>query len=390
MKRQVKHVLAGSAVLVLLSACGGGGGGSSGGGFPFPVPAPSTGGPSSDPTVASSPVAVVKASSSGTLGQVFTVDGSASTTASGKTRTYRWELRSRPATSGAALVDSGSAKPFFLMDVAGDYIVRLTVNDGERDSAPVDTTITSVVPVIPGPILKFAIIETTAALGVQRSGTYAACDGYRPEQYLSDFWSPGVNARTCNAVTGLPSDFNTQGRGSGSAQIAGTWVTPRAVGAYTNMAPGVLPSDTPATPVSMSYEATTNIAGLAPTPIGKTAGFSMAYSVPGYSMVYVPDVAGPPPLRPKASYRIVGSVTPQNAPPGWEAYVETLVQIDVTAYTGLNFNSRFTVYSKKFSADFSENVEFDLNAVAYSQFAGNQATYEIAVSHQVAYRRKAN
>ncbi|SFQ51541.1 hypothetical protein SAMN05216567_11821 [Variovorax sp. OK605] len=93
---------------------------------------------------------------------------------------------------------------------------------------------------------------------------------------------------------------------------------------------------------------------------------------------------------PKASYRIVGSVAPQNAPQGWEAVVETTVKIDVSGYNSGTSSSNFNVYSKKFTADFSDTVEIELNAGAYPSFTGNQALYDIAVSHQVAYRRKAN
>lgn len=382
MTRQFKYVLGGVA-LALLGACGGGGG-SSGGGFPLPLPV------TGSPGVASPPVAVVTKSSSGILGQVLTLDGSASITSNGKSRTFTWTLESQPLNSQAVLADPGSARPSFVLDVVGDYVVRLVVNDGERDSDPVLTTITPVVPAVAGPLLKFAIIETTAALGAQRSATYSACDADRPEKYLADFWPPELSAGTCYGAAGVPSDFYSSARlFLGGVLIDKDGVVGRIAG-LTDTAPGVFPVDAPATPVSMSYEASTNIVGLARTPLGRTAGASMAYRIPGYRMVYLPDGMGLPPQRPKASYRIAGAVTPQNAPPGWEAYVETLVQFDVATYTGSTFNSRFTAYSKKFTTDFSEDFEFDLNAVAHSQFTGDQAAYEIAVIHQVAYRRKSN
>lgn len=281
-------------------------------------------------------------------------------------------------------MDSGSAKPFFLLDIAGDYVVRLIVNDGEKDSDPVDSTISAVVPASTGPVLKFAIVETTATPDPGRLGRYDSCDAARPDTYLADFWSPNLNAQTCHALTGLPADFVNNTRISGSLPFSGSGVASGLLGLHTNFTAGTFPSGTVPTPVGISYEASTNLAGIAPTPIGKSAGFSLDYAVRGYSMS---TQVGP---GPKASYRIVGSVAPQNAPQGWEAVVETTVKIDVSGYNSGTSSSNFNVYSKKFTADFSDTVEIELNAGAYPSFTGNQALYDIAVSHQVAYRRKAN
>lgn len=389
MKRQVKHVLAGSAALVLLGACGGGGG-SSGGGFPFPVPAPvpapapSPGNQPSDPGAVPSPIAVVTASSSGLLGQVFTFDGSASTVASGKTKTYRWELRSKPFASQSVLVESAGAKPFLLLDVVGDYTVRLIVNDGERDSAPVDATITSVVPASTGPMLKFALVETTATPDSSRTANIQVCDAYRLDSHLADFWTPGLSASNCNSGLGLPADFQTQYRSTGSLSVT-AGLFPGALGEHSTVAAGALPTDLPATPISMSYELAANITGLARTSIGKAGGTSLDYVVPGYRM-YAPS-SNP---GAKASYRIAGAVAPQHAPQGWEAVVETTVNIDVSAYSGATPTTKFNVYTKKFNADFSEDVDVELDPSAYTQFVGDQATYALSVSHQVAYKRKPN
>ncbi len=328
--------------------------------------------------------------SSGTLGQVFTLDGSASSTASGKPRTYRWTLKSKPGASKAALSDTASEKPFFLLDVAGDYVVSLIVNDGERDSEAVDATITAAVPASTGPVLKFALVETTQTQGPARSGTYRLCDAYRLESHFTDFWSPALDAMTCNMGTGLPADFERQNYGFGSTSISSGGPQGQ-FGAYMTLAASAFPAGLTPTPVSMSYEAAVNAAGLATTPIGKSNGFDLSYSVPGYGMVNIPDSMTPL-QRPKVSYRIVGAALPQNAPQGWDAVVETTVRIEVTGYAlpGNTISSRFDAYSKKFSADFSEDFEIDLNAVAHPQFVGDQATYTVNVSHQVAYKRKAN
>ncbi|WP_432727057.1 PKD domain-containing protein [Variovorax sp. W6] len=332
----------------------------------------------------SSPVAVVTSPSSGALGQVFNLDGSTSTVASGKTKTYRWELRSKPSTSQAALVDSASAKPSLLLDVAGDYVVRLIVNDGERDSAPVDATITSVVPASTGPVLKFVLVETTTTPDSSRTASIQVCDAYRLDSHLADFWTPGLDASNCNSGLGLPADFQTQYRSAGSLPVV-AGLFPGPLGEHSTVAAGAFPTDLPVTPIRMSYEVAANLTGLARTSIGKAGGTSLDYVVPGYRM-YAP-LSSP---GSKATYRIAGAVAPLNAPQGWEAVVETTVNIDVTAYSGSTPTTKFNVYTKKFSADFSENVDVELDPSAYPQFAGDQGTYALSVSHQVAYKRKAN
>jgi len=328
---------------------------------------------------------VITAPSSGTLGQVFTLDGITSAVASGKTKTYRWEMRSKPATSRAALSDSGSVKPFFLLDVAGDYIVRLIVNDGERDSVPVDLTITAVVPASTGPVLKFALVETTAAPDSPKLASLQVCDAYRLDSHLADFWTAGLNASNCNSGLGLPPDFQYQYRSTGFLSVTGPGLFPGPLGEHSTVAAGAFPADLPATPISMSYEVAANIAGLARTSIGKAGGTSLDYVVPGYRMNAPSGGPGP-----KATYRIAGAVAPRNAPQGWEAVVETTVKIDVSAYTASVLTTKFNVYTKKFSADFSEDVAVELNPSAYPEFAGDQARYDVSVSHQVAYKRKPN
>ncbi len=292
--------------------------------------------------------------------------------------------------STATLMDAGSAKPFFLLDVAGDYVVSLVVNDGERDSDSVDATITAAVPASTGPVLKFALVETTQAQGPDRSITYQLCDAHRLESHFTDFWSPALDAMTCNMGAGLPGDFERQNYGFSSTPTSSGG--PRGqLGAYTTLAASAFPEGLTPTPVSMSYEAAVNVAGLAPTPIGKSNGFDLSYNVPGYRMVNIPDGMAPP-ERPKASYRIVGAALPQNAPQGWDAVVETTVRVEVIGYAspGNTVSSRFNVYSNKFTADFSEDLEIDLNAAAHPEFVGDQATYSVNVSHQMAYKRKAN
>ncbi len=67
-----------------------------------------------------------------------TLDGSSSSVEAGKTLTYKWTMRSKPASSNTNILPSTSVNPSFTADVDGDYIIELIVNDGTLESE-VDT-----------------------------------------------------------------------------------------------------------------------------------------------------------------------------------------------------------------------------------------------------------
>jgi len=64
------------------------------------------------------------------------LDGSGSSDANGDSLTYTWSFTSRPGGSSAILSDTKASKPTFDVDVAGTYVVRLVVNDGNVNSSP--------------------------------------------------------------------------------------------------------------------------------------------------------------------------------------------------------------------------------------------------------------
>ncbi len=77
------------------------------------------------------------------VGQLVSLDGSASTDGDGDALTYAWSLVSKPDGSAAALSDPAAVMPTILVDRPGRYVVELRVHDGtavsEADTTLIDT-----------------------------------------------------------------------------------------------------------------------------------------------------------------------------------------------------------------------------------------------------------
>ena len=94
----------------------------------------------------SAPVADAGADRTVYTGNRVELDGTGSDDPDGDLLTYSWSLASLPASSAVSLRDAASARPSFTPDMAGDYVVKLVVNDGERSSAEDSARITALEP----------------------------------------------------------------------------------------------------------------------------------------------------------------------------------------------------------------------------------------------------
>ena len=76
-------------------------------------------------------------------GETITLNGTASQDADGDPLGFHWAFVSKPASSTAALTDASLSAPSFIADLPGDYVLSLTVNDGQGDSLTDNVTVTA-------------------------------------------------------------------------------------------------------------------------------------------------------------------------------------------------------------------------------------------------------
>ena len=107
------------------------------------------------------------------VGDIVTLDGRNSYDPEGDLITYRWAITNAPFGSITTLSNPTSVGPTFVPDKAGNYIIVLTVNDGQLDSSPDDVVVIAARPnvaptAIAGPD-QSVVTGTHVSLGGQGS-----------------------------------------------------------------------------------------------------------------------------------------------------------------------------------------------------------------------------
>lgn len=123
------------------------------------------------------PVANAGSDQSVIEGATVTLDGSASRDADGDLLSYQWQFVSKPTGSMAELSDDAVVAPSFVADVAGSYVLELTVSDGALSRID-RTTVTSLQANVP-PVADAGKDQNiaTGSLVVLDGGDSADADG---------------------------------------------------------------------------------------------------------------------------------------------------------------------------------------------------------------------
>jgi hypothetical protein len=126
------------------------------------------------------PVANPGPNQTAVVGSAVTLNGSSSANPSGiGTLSYNWTFTGIPPASKTSLVNSGSAMPTFVMDVAGTYVIQLTVSNGTARSSAAVTVSSDIAPVAnPGPNQSVSLGALVTLNGSKSSDTNGAALTY--------------------------------------------------------------------------------------------------------------------------------------------------------------------------------------------------------------------
>lgn len=115
-------------------------------------------------TQAVTPIANITAPQTAAIGTQIQLDGTKSVAFNGSSLTYKWWFVSKPSGSTAILTSSIQSTPKFTLDVAGAYVVALTVSDGTLTSAAATVLVVATAP-------QINIQPTSIPFGSQSVGT---------------------------------------------------------------------------------------------------------------------------------------------------------------------------------------------------------------------------
>lgn len=189
------------------------------------------------------------------VGTEVQLDGSGSSDPDGDVLRFSWRFVSKPARSVAVLSDPNVIAPVFTPDIAGDYVLELTVDDGQGCTATAQVTITAtarlkgdvdgdgLVTILDARMVAEFVLglreltpqEQEAGDVAQPFGTLDITDARTiaeivvglislgPSGFLTSLWITELSVRsfalTPNPVKKAPAKFRAQGEGIESVQI---------------------------------------------------------------------------------------------------------------------------------------------------------------------------
>jgi PKD domain len=186
--------------------------------------------------------------------------------------TYQWSMISKPALSVATLSSAATARPTFVADVAGAYVVQLIVSNGALNSAPATVTISTMCsqPVAnPGPSRTVA---AGTSITFDGSGSGDACGSALTYSWSLTSRPQGSTAALTGANTISPSM---------TADAAGTYVVQLIVNN------GVTASNPATVTITASTSSNSTLGIVLPSGLsiapGQTAPFPVTLSAPAPS-----------------------------------------------------------------------------------------------------------
>jgi hypothetical protein len=150
------------------------------------------------------PVANAGGGLNATVGNTVILNGTGSYDPNGDPLIYAWAFVSRPSGSSAVLSGSTTARPSFIADRAGSFVIALAVGDGSLASQISTVTITASPPPIVGNnhLYLYGGLNNSVYLGC------ITCNQSHPESICNSF---GTYGNPFNTSTSIWSQFGTYG-----------------------------------------------------------------------------------------------------------------------------------------------------------------------------------
>jgi hypothetical protein len=255
------------------------------------------------------PVANAGSTQSVVVGTSITLDASGSTDVNADSLTYRWTITSQPSGSHAALSNAAAVKPILVVDVAGNYVVSLVVNDGHLDSAAAAVTlIASAAPDVPPVAQAGTAQNVTVGVSVMLNGSASSDADGDDLTYAWTLTAPGGSAAALSDRSAAKPSFTADVAGSyvaslvvSDGRLSSAASTVTTLAAAKNVAPvangGSAQSVARGNSVTLDGSGSSDANGdmlsytwsLTSMPSGSTATLS---SISAVAPTFTPDVAG--------------------------------------------------------------------------------------------------